>query len=255
MTVTAPARDAATARSDDAPAPPPRPRHPPPRSRAVLRALLRKELVIELRTREAVPAMALFSVIVFVVFHFALQRDRLEGTLASGVFWVTLLLAAVLGINRLFVAEREQGGFDAFLLAPVDRSLLGVAKVLTLIGYLVVVEVVAVLAFAALLLGPSLGQALPGLLAPLALADVGIAVIGTLVSALAIHTRARELIVSVVGLPLLLPVLIGAARASSPLLAAGGGGGLDAGWLAVLGVYDMVFALLCYAVFDVLLED
>ncbi|MGA2006551.1 MAG: heme exporter protein CcmB, partial [Solirubrobacteraceae bacterium] len=88
------------------------PRHPAPRARAVLLALLRKELRVELRSFEAVPAMSLFSVTTFVLFHFALQRNALSGDLASGVLWVTLLFAAMLGINRLFVADAEQGGFD-----------------------------------------------------------------------------------------------------------------------------------------------
>ena len=110
-------------------------------------ALLRKDLRLELRAPQAVPAMALFSVTTLVVFHFALQRGQVAGDLAAGVLWVTLLFAAMLGINRLFVAEREQGGFDAFLLAPVDRSALLVAKAAALFAYLAIVELVAVPAF------------------------------------------------------------------------------------------------------------
>ena len=105
-----------------------------------------------------------------MVFHFALQpRHASTATWRPGILWVTLLFAAMLGVNRLFVADAEQGGFDGFLLAPVDRSALLVAKALALLAYLVVLELVAVPAFALLLLGPSLGQALPGLLAVLAL--------------------------------------------------------------------------------------
>ena len=117
--------------------------------------------------------MSLFAVSTFVVFHFALNRTSSSGDLGGGVLWVTLLFAAMLGVNRLFVADAEQGGFDGFLLAPVDRSALLVAKVLALLAYLVVLELVAVPAFALLLLGPPLGQALPGLLVLLALADLG----------------------------------------------------------------------------------
>ena len=90
--------------------------------RTTVAALLTKELTLEWRTRESVPAMVLFSIATYVVFHFGLDRDRIAGDLASGVLWVTLLFAAILGVNRLFVAEYEQGGFDGFLLAPVDRS-------------------------------------------------------------------------------------------------------------------------------------
>jgi heme exporter protein B len=217
--------------------------------------VLRKDLLLELRGFETVPAMVLFSIATFVIFHFGLNRATIDGQLAGGVLTVTLLFAAMLGINRLFVAEREQGGFDAFLLAPVDRSALLLAKAAALFTFLVALEVVAVPAFALLLLGASIGPALLGLVAVLALANVALAVIGTLVSAIAVHTRARDLIGPIIGLPLLIPALIATARAAGPLLAVHGSGSPPAKWLAVLALYDLVFALLAYAVFDFLLED
>jgi heme exporter protein B len=217
--------------------------------------VLRKDLRLELRTLETVPAMTLFAVTTFVIFHFGLNRATIDGQLAASVLTTTLLFAAMLGINRLFVAEREQGGFDAFLLAPVDRTAMLVAKAAALFTFLTVLEVIAVPAFGLLLLGPSLGRSLPGLVAVLALADLGIAVIGTLVSAIAIHTRARDLIGPVIGLPLLIPALIATARAIGPLLALHGSSSPPGKWLAVLALYDVVFALIAYAVFDFLLED
>jgi heme exporter protein B len=223
--------------------------------RGTVSTLLAKELALELRTRESVPAMVLFSVTTYVIFHFGLNRDTVAGDLAAGVLWVTLLFAAILGVNRLFVAEHEQGGFDGFLLAPVDRTALFVAKAIALFAFLCVVELVAVPAFAVLLLGPSPAQALPELLLVLALANAGIAVTGTLVAALAIQTRARDLIVALLALPLLVPVVLASARATTPLLAQGGAQPLPGDWLAVLALYDLVFALIAYAVFDFLLED
>jgi heme exporter protein B len=217
--------------------------------------VLRKDLLLELRTFETVPAMVLFSIVTFVIFHFGLNRAVIEGQLAAGVLTATLLFASMLGINRLFVAEREQGGFDAFLLAPVDRSALLLAKAAALFAFLVVLEIVAVPAFALLLLGPSLGPPLLGLIAVLALADLALAVIGTLVSAIAVQTRARDLIGPVIGLPLLVPALIATARAAGPLLSAHTSGSPPGKWLAILALYDSVFALLAYAVFDFLLED
>jgi heme exporter protein B len=218
-------------------------------------AILRKDLAIELRTRESVPAMALFSVTVYVLFHFGLDRDSLDGGLASGVLWVTLLLATVLAVNRLFVTEREQGGLDALLLAPIDRTAVFVAKATALLLYLLLLEVVALPAFALLVLGPDLLDAFPALAAVILLADVGLAVVGALVAALAAETRARDLIVPLLLLPLLVPVIIGAANATEPLLA-GAQQPEDLGkWLAVLGLYDMVFVLVSVAVFDYLLED
>jgi heme exporter protein B len=217
--------------------------------------VLRKDLRLELRTLETVPAMLLLSLVTFVIFHFGLDRDTIDGQLAAGVLTITLLFSAMLGVNRLFVAEREQGGFDAFLLAPVDRSAMLVAKAAALFLFLALLEVVAIPAFGLLLLGSSLGGALPGLIAVLALADLAFAVIGTLVSAIAINTRARDLIGPVIGLPLLLPALIATARAAAPLLTAHGSGTPPGRWIGVLGLYDAVFVLLAFALFDYLLED
>jgi heme exporter protein B len=217
--------------------------------------ILRKDLLLELRSLETLPTMVLFSIVTFVIFHFGLGRATIDGQLAAGVLTVTLLFAGMLGINRLFVAEREQGGFDAFLLAPVDRTALLVAKAMALFAFLAVLEVVAVPAFGVLLLGPPLGPALPGLIAVLVLADVALAVIGTLVSAIAVQTRARDLTGPLIGLPLLIPALIATARGTGPLLAVHGSGSPPGRWVAVLALYDLVFALLAYAVFDFLLED
>lgn len=223
--------------------------------RTTVTALLRKELLLELRMRESIPAMALFSVTVFVVFHFGLDADTVDGQLAAGVLWVTMLLAALLGINRLFVTDAEQGGFDAFLLAPVDRTALFVAKALALLLYLLIVQLVAVPAFGLLLLGPGLGQALPELLAVVVLADIGICVIGTLVAAIAIRTRTRDLIVPLLSLPLLIPVVLAASELTAPLLLEGGAEPLPGRWLTLVSIYDLLFALIAYAIFDFLLED
>ena len=202
------------------------------------RTILRKDLAIELRTKESVPAMTLFTVTVFVLFHFGLDRDALEGDLASGVLWVTLLLAAVIGVSRLFAIEREEGGIDALLLAPVDRTALWLAK-----------------ASALFLLGPDLLPALPVRIPILLAANVGLAAIGALVSALAAETRAPGLIVPLLLLPLVVPVLISAASATEPLLR-GDQAPEDLGrWLGLLSLYDVVFVLIAVAVFDFLLDD
>jgi heme exporter protein B len=218
-------------------------------------AVLRKDLLLELRTLETVPAMVLFAVTTFVIFHFGLNRPVVTGQLAAGVLTATLLFAAMLGINRLFVAEREQGGFDAFLLAPVDRTAMLLAKAAALFVYLIVLELAAVPAFGILLFERSLVGALPGLVLLLFLANLALSVIGTLVSAIAVQTRARDLIGPIIGLPLLVPALIAFARGVGPLLALHGSGSPPGKWVAVLALYDLVNALLAYAVFDFLLED
>jgi heme exporter protein B len=222
---------------------------------AAARAIARKDLRIEWRTKESVPAMTLFTVTVYVLFHFGLDRDSLDGELASGVLWVTVLLAAVIGVSRLFAAEREQGGVEGLLLAPVDRTALFVAKAAVLFLFLCAVELVAVPAFALLLLGPGLGAAFPELLAILLLGNLGIAAVGALVAALAAETRARELIVPLLLLPFLVPLLISCAQATEPLFRPDAGPEDLARWLGLLSLYDVVFVLVSVAVFDYLLED
>jgi heme exporter protein B len=223
-------------------------------SRHVFGAILGKDLRAELRTLQSLPAMGLFAVTTFVIFRFGLDRTSLSGSLASGVLWATLLFAAILGINRLFVSEREEGGFDAIRLAPIDRTALFAAKAAALLVYLLVLEMFVVPVFALFFLDSA--AALPPLAAVLLLADIGLAATGTLISSMAIHSRARDLLAPLVLLPLVVPLMIAATGASEPVLALGGPGYHRFGsWLAVLGLYDLIFLLVGYAVFDFLLED
>jgi len=222
----------------------------------VARALIGKDLRLERRTPQLIPAMALFSLSTFVVFHFALQKDSIEGALAGGVLTTTTIFAAILGIGRLFVAEHEDGGFDGFLLAPVDRSALLLAKASVLFLLLVIVQFVAVPAFAMLLLDPALTvERTLNTALTLILTDAGIAVIGALVGALAIQTRARDLLVPLIALPLLLPIVIGCAQCLEAVFASGAPEPLPGRWLMIISLYDLVFALLAFAVFDYLIED
>ena len=223
-------------------------------SAVAFRAILEKDLRTELRTLQSLPAMALFAVTTFVIFRFGLDRTQLSGSLASGVLWATLLFAAVLGINRLFVAERHEGGFDAIRLAPIDRTALFAAKAAALVVYLVILELIVVPVFAIFFLDSA--AAIPPLAGVLLLADVGLAATGTLISSMAVNSRARDLLGPLVLLPLVVPLMIAATGASRHLLTAGGPGYERFGtWLAVLGLYDLIFFLVGYAVFDFLLED
>jgi heme exporter protein B len=218
------------------------------------RVILEKDLRTELRTLQSLPAMALFAVTTFVIFRFGLDRTELSGSLASGVLWATLLFAAILGINRLFVAERQEGGFDAIRLAPIDRTALFAAKAAALVAYLAILELIVVPVFAIFFLDSA--AALLPLAGVLLLADVGLAATGTLISSMAVNSRARDLLGPLVLLPLVVPLMIAATGASRHLLAVGGPGYERFGtWLAVLGLYDLIFLLVGYAVFDFLLED
>jgi heme exporter protein B len=217
-------------------------------------AILAKDLRVELRTLQSVPGMVLFAVTTFVLFRFGLDRTSLDGSLAAGVLLATVLFAAILAVNRLFVAERDQGGFDAIRLAPVDGTALFAAKATALAAYLLVLEVVTVPVFALFFLDDL--AALPPLALVLLLADVGLAATGALVSSLATGSSARDLLVPLLLLPLLVPLMIAAAGAAEPLLSSGGPEyDRVATWLAVLGLYDVIFLLVGYGVFDFVLED
>jgi heme exporter protein B len=218
------------------------------------RAILAKDLRIELRTLQSVPAMALFAITTFVIFRYGLDRTTLSGSLAAGVLLATVLFAAILAINRLFVTERDEGGFDAVRLAPVDGTALGAAKAAALIVYLLVLETISLPVFAIFFLDSWSG--LGPLAGVLALVDVGLAATGVVVSSIAANSRARDLLVPLVLLPLLVPLMIAAANGAEPLLSAGGPsyGGLGK-WLAVLALYDATFIAVGYAVYDFLLED
>jgi heme exporter protein B len=221
---------------------------------SAVRAILAKDLQVELRTLQSVPAMALFAVTTFVLFRYGLDRESLSGSLAAGVLLATVLFAAILAVNRLFVAERDEGGFDAIRLAPVDGTALFVAKAAALIVYLLVLEAIALPVFAVFFLED--WAALGPLIGVLLLTDLGLAATGVLISSIAANSRARDLLVPLLLLPLLVPVMIAAAGAADPILSSGGPSYDGVGkWLAILGLYDVVFLLIGYAVYDFLLED
>ncbi|MFY9264286.1 MAG: heme exporter protein CcmB [Solirubrobacterales bacterium] len=222
---------------------------------AAAAAILRKDLKLELRSFETITATAIFTVATFVVFHFAFDRDELAGDLAAGAFWVTILFAAALTINRLLANERSQGGYETLLLAPIDRNSILLAKFAFLFIMLGLLEVFALLTFALLLLQPGLTAEMVPLLPVLILANIGIGAIGTIVSALATDTSQRELLVPLMTLPLFTPLLIGAARATAPLMEVVAKTEDLGRWLSLMALYDSVFLLVAFAVFDFVLED
>ena len=225
-----------------------------PSTLAVVRTILAKDLRVELRTLQSVPAMVLFSTTIYVIFRFGLDRTRLEGSLAAGVLLVTILFAALLAINRLFVAEREQGGFEAIRLAPVDGTALFFAKAAALLVYLLALELAALPVFWLFFLdgGSGLARRLPILRLP----DLAFAVAGALLSPMASNWHARALIGPLTLLPLLIPPMVAASAAADRLLAESGPSYDRYGtWLGTLGLYDSIFLLIGWAVFDFLLED
>jgi heme exporter protein B len=204
-------------------------------------ALARKDLLLELRSRDTVPAMLLFVVSTLVVFHFALPSDA-STTAETGLLWVALLFTALLGLVRAFVAERDERVLDGLVLAPCDRSAIWLGKVIGVVGFLVAAEVVALPAYA--LFFQPVGWEL---VAAVALADLGLAAVGTLLAAMAAAGRARELLLPVLFLPLVIPIVVGGVGASATD---------DPGrYLAFLGLYDAVFAILSWASFEYVVTE
>jgi heme exporter protein B len=204
-------------------------------------ALARKDLVLELRARDTLPAMLLFVVATLVVFHFALPSGS-SRIAASGLLWVALVFTALLGLARAFVAEREQGVLDGLVLAPCDRSAIWVAKGLATLAFLAVAEVVALPAFSLFFSGVGRNT-----VAGVVLADLGICAVGTLLAAMAAASRARELLLPLLFLPLAIPIVVGGVGASV----------VDAPgrYLGFLALYDAIFALVCWASFEYVVTE
>ena len=196
-------------------------------------ALTRKDLLLELRAKETLPSMLLFVIAALTIFHFALPRGTGDQA-ALGLLWSAIIFTALLVLTRAFVAEREQGLFDALVLAPCDRSAIWLAKSLAVLAFLVCAEIVALPAFGAFFSGVD-GRTV----AAVALADVGIAAVGTLFGAMAVAGRARELLLPLLFLPMAIPIVVG-----------GVGGYL---WFLVL--YDAIFALLAWAMFEYVIAE
>lgn len=218
-------------------------------------AILRKDLRLELRSFETLSVTAIFTTATFMIFHFALNRDRLAGDLAAGVFWVTVLFASSLTIGRLVAGEKLQGGWEAVLTAPINRNAILLAKGTYLFLVLTVLEIFAFTLFGVMLLEPPLDAVMLVLIPICLLVNLGLATIGTLISALASSTSARDLLVPLMTLPLFIPLMIGAAQATAPLLATTPEI-LEIGkWLGLIALYDAVFVMLATAVFDYIVGD
>jgi heme exporter protein B len=204
-------------------------------------ALARKDLLLELRSRDTLPAMLLFVVSTLVVFHFALPSDASD-TASTGLLWVALLFTALLGLVRAFVPEREERVLDGLVLAPCDRSAIWLGKGIGVLAFLLAAELVAVPAYA--LFFQPVGWEL---VAAVLLADVGLAAVGTLLAAMASAGRARELLLPLLFLPLVIPIVVGGVGASVT--------GDPGRYLAFLGLYDAVFAILSWASFEYVVTE
>ena len=203
--------------------------------------LARKDLQLELRARDTLPAMLLFVLAALVVFHFALPADA-SALAERGLLWIAIVFTALLGLARVFAAEREQGLLDGLVLAPCDRSAIWLAKTLAALAFLGLAEAVALPAFALFFSAVDAAT-----VAGVVLADVGICAVGTLLAAMAAASRARELVLPLLFLPLAIPVVAGGVGASVV--------GDPGRYLAFLALYDGVFAIISWASFEYVVTE
>lgn len=213
-------------------------------------AILWKDIRYELRSRQTWIGMGLFAIIVLVIFNFAFDlRVDTMAAVAPGALWVAFVFASILGLGRTIAAEREKGSLDRLLLCPVDRKAIYLAKLLGNMIFIGVVELVALPIFVILFNLPL--QAGP-LLLIVALGTLGIAAVGTLFSAMAAATRARELLLPILIFPLLVPVVIGSVRATSDLIAPAAN---DPPWLGLIVAFDVIFLSVSMLTFEFVVEE
>ena len=212
-------------------------------------AILWKDIRCELRSKQTWMGMGMFALLVLVIFNFAFDlRVDNKAAIAPGALWVAFVFASLLGLGRTITAEREKGLMDRLLLCPVDRKAIYLAKLLGNLLFIGVVEVVALPVFAALFNVPLFGALLPIVL----LGTLGVATVGTLFSAMAAATQARELLLPILVFPLIVPVVIGAVRATGDLMVASPH---SPPWLGLMTAFDVIFLSASMLTFEFVIKE
>jgi len=211
-----------------------------------------KDTLSELRTKETIPAVLVFVLLVMVILNFAfgasLEATRLA---APGILWTTFVFAGILSLNRSFVLEMEDGCLEGLLACPVGREVIYMGKMLSSLVFMLIIEAIALLAFAFLF---NLAVFSLKFLVVTLLATVGFVAAGTLFSALSANTKMRELILSILFLPIVIPVIISAVKASG-LAISGGAWSSLAPWLQLMAAFDVIFVVVSVLVFDFVIEE
>ena len=211
-----------------------------------------KDIMLEVRSKDIIISVLVFGFLVAVVFNFALNvNPQRLSELAVGILWVAFAFAGTLAMNRAFAKEREQGGLEGLLLSPVSRDAVFFAKVLVSFMFMLIVEGLLLPVFAAMLGFSGLSWAL---ILTILMATLGFATVGSLFSAIAVQTRSREIMLPILFLPIILPVLIGAVEASNHALGNGSWAALGR-WLALIGIFDALFLVICPWVFSFVVEE
>jgi len=215
-------------------------------------AIAWKDLSAELRSRELISAMLVFALLVILIFNFALKLDaKTRITATSGILWVTFTFAGTLGLNRSMAVEKDRGCLDGLLLAPVDRSSIYFGKMISNLVFMFIIEAI-VLPLYSVLYNVNLFN--PGLLLVILLGSVGYIAIGTLLAAMAVQTRTRDVMLPILLFPVVIPVVVAAVEASGGFLQ-----GMVASelmyWINLLLVYNVIFIAIAFMVFDYVVEE
>ncbi|MEJ2262996.1 MAG: heme exporter protein CcmB [Anaerolineales bacterium] len=215
-------------------------------------AVIWKDLSAELRSRELLSAMLVFALLVILIFNFALDLDvEARFSVTSGVLWVTFAFAGTLGLNRSMAIEKDRGCLDGLLLAPVDRSAIYFGKAIGNLIFMFIVEIIVLPVYSALY---NVNLFNPGLLLITLLGSIGYVAVGTLLSTMAVQARTRDILLPILLFPVILPVLLGAVKASGFFLE-----GREMSdiwpWINLLITYDVIFIAIAFMVFDYVVEE
>ncbi|MCK5633598.1 MAG: heme exporter protein CcmB [Anaerolineales bacterium] len=215
-------------------------------------AIVWKDLAAEFRSRELIGAMLVFAALVIVIFNFALELDiRTRETVTSGVLWVTFAFAGTLGLNRSMAIEKDRGCLDGLLLAPVDRSAIYFGKAIGNLFFMLIVEAI-ILPMYSVLYNVNLFQ--PGLILVILLGSIGYTAVGTLLAAMAVQARTRDVLLPILLFPVLIPLLLAAVKASNGFLQ-----GFEIAeimpWVNIMIAYDVIFIAVAFMVFDFVVEE
>lgn len=215
-------------------------------------AIVAKDVAAELRTREVLTSTFVFALLVMVIFNFAfeLKVENVEAV-APGVLWVAVAFSGMLGLNRSFITEKDRGCVEGLLLCPVDRSAIYLGKMAGNLLFMLALEVILLPVFAALFNLPVFG---PRMLLTVLLGTVGLAAVGTLFSAVAVHTRAREVMLPILLLPVAIPLLVAAVKATGDALASAPPPA-EGPWLAVLVAFDAIFVTAALLTFEHVFQE
>ncbi len=215
-------------------------------------AVVWKDIAAELRSRELLGSMLVFAILTILIFNFALELDlRIRQSVTAGVLWVTFAFAGTLGLNRSMAIEKDRGCLDGLLLAPVDRSALYFGKVISNLIFMILVEAIIFPLYSLLY---NINLFIPGLILVTLLGSVGYVVVGTLLSAMAVQARTRDILLPILLFPVVLPVLVAAVRATTSILQ-----GLSfedyQAWISLLIAYDAIFLGVAIVSFDYVVEE